>query len=77
MDYLIRDMRDEESGLLDDLRNADYDRISLSVQKANPAVRLYGRLGFAIIGDGYDASEWLMVHETQSADKPSATIGQE
>jgi len=30
-----------------------------------------------IIGDGYDASEWLMVHETQSTDKLSATIGQE
>lgn len=36
-----------------------------------------GEIPRDIIGDGYDASEWLMVHETQSADKLSATIGQE
>ena len=36
-------------------------RASLSVQKENPALRLYERLGFRIVGDGADESEWLMV----------------
>ncbi len=47
--------------MLDELRDAGYDRASLSVQKRNPALRLYERLGFRVIGDGADASEWLMV----------------
>ena len=47
--------------MLDDLGAAGYSRVSLSVQKANPALRLYGRLGFRIVGNGVDATEWLMV----------------
>ena len=47
--------------MLDELREAGYARASLSVQKENPAVRLYLRLGFLIAGNGADASEWLMV----------------
>ena len=47
--------------LLDELRKAGYVRVSLSVQKENPAFRLYERLGFRIVGDGFDATEWLMV----------------
>jgi GNAT superfamily N-acetyltransferase len=31
------------------------------VQKENPALRLYERMGFRIIGDGCDETEWLMV----------------
>lgn len=46
--------------LLDELRVAGYARASLSVQKKNPALRLYERLGFRIIGDGFDETEWLM-----------------
>lgn len=46
--------------MLDELRRAGYARASLSVQKENPALRLYERLGFEIIGDGEDESEWLM-----------------
>ena len=46
--------------MLDDLREAGYARASLSVQKENPALRLYERLGFRIVGDGFDESEWLM-----------------
>ena len=46
--------------LLDELHDTGYSRASLSVQKANPALRLYERMGFRIIGDGADASEWLM-----------------
>ena len=49
------------SRMLDTLRRAGYARASLSVQKENPAVRLYLRLGFRIVGNGADASEWLMV----------------
>lgn len=46
--------------MLDELREAGYPRASLSVQKENPALRLYERLGFSIIGDGFDETEWLM-----------------
>jgi len=47
--------------MLAELREAGYARASLSVQKENPALRLYERLGFRIVGDGADSSEWLMV----------------
>ena len=47
--------------MLEDLREAGYARASLSVQKENPALRLYKRLGFRIVGDGADETEWLMV----------------
>ncbi len=47
--------------LLGELRDAGYIRASLSVQKENPALRLYERMGFRIVGDGFDESEWLMV----------------
>ena len=49
------------STMLGKLREAGYDRASLSVQKENPALRLYERLGFRIVGDGADETEWLMV----------------
>ncbi len=49
------------NALLDELRGAGYSRCSLSVQKENPALRLYERLGFRIVGDGFDRSEWLMI----------------
>lgn len=51
--------------LLDKLREADYDRASLSVQKENPALRLYERMGFRIVGDGFDETEWLMIHNVK------------
>ena len=47
--------------MLDELRAAGYARASLSVQKENPALRLYERLGFRVVGDGADDTEWLMV----------------
>lgn len=49
------------SAMLDNLRAAGYTRASLSVQKENPALRLYEHLGFQIVGNGFDDSEWLMV----------------
>jgi ribosomal protein S18 acetylase RimI-like enzyme len=47
--------------MLEELRQTGYARASLSVQKENPAFRMYRRLGFNIIGDGADETEWLMV----------------
>ena len=47
--------------MLDELFEEGYARTSLSVQKENPAVRLYLRLGFYIVGNGVDDTEWLMV----------------
>lgn len=47
--------------MLGELRDAGYARASLSVQKQNPALRLYERLGFHVVGDGFDETEWLMV----------------
>ena len=47
--------------MLDELFEEGYACTSLSVQKENPAVRLYLRLGFHIVGNGADDSEWLMV----------------
>ena len=49
------------SRMLDELRASGYARTSLSVQKQNPALRLYERLGFRIVGDGFDETEWLTV----------------
>lgn len=49
--------------MLSDLRAAGFARASLSVQKENPACRLYTRLGFRIVGNGADETEWLMVRE--------------
>ena len=46
-----------------ELREADYARTSLSVQKQNPALCLYKRLGFRIAGNGADDTEWLMIKD--------------
>ena len=48
--------------MLDELRDAGYARASLSVQKENPALRLYERMGFRIVSDGFDETEWLMIY---------------
>lgn len=56
--------------MLNELRDAGYARASLSVQKANPALHLYERLGFRIVGYGADESEWLMIRKL---DLPIAT----
>ena len=54
-------------GMLSELREAGYVRASLSVQKENPALRLYERMGFRIVGDGADQSEWLMVRRLDAS----------
>lgn len=58
--------------MLDELREAGYARASLSVQKQNPALHLYERLGFRIVGDGADESEWLMVRRLDGEREPAA-----
>ncbi len=48
------------------LREAGYRRTSLSVQKDNPAVRFYKRLGYAIVDerpDGAGHEDYLMVKD--------------
>ena len=47
--------------MLAELEDTGYSRASLSVQKENPALHLYERLGFRIVGDGADETHWLMV----------------
>lgn len=42
------------------LQNIGYAQVSLSVQKANPAARLYSRLGFQTLRETEE--EYLMVH---------------
>ena len=51
------------TAMLEELTKRGFGRASLSVQKENPAVRLYQRLGFEIIGDGADETEWLMLKD--------------
>ena len=45
------------------LQDKGYQRASLGVNKENYAVRMYQKLGFKIVGDGADETEWLMVHD--------------
>lgn len=49
--------------MLDLLTEEGYTQASLSVQKDNYAVRMYEKLGFIIIGDGFDDTEWLMIKQ--------------
>lgn len=46
--------------MLSHLEGAGYEKASLSVQKQNPAARLYRRLGFETVGE--TGEEYLMVH---------------
>ncbi len=47
--------------MLDTLRSKGYPKASLAVQKANPAVRLYRRLGFETVTE--TTEEYLMFHQ--------------
>ncbi len=44
------------------LQEKGYERASLGVNKENYAVKMYQKVGFKIVGDGADETEWLMVH---------------
>lgn len=43
------------------LKEKGYAKVSLGVNKENYALRMYQKLGFEIVGDGADETEWLMV----------------
>ena len=47
--------------MLELLAAKGYKRASLGVNKENYAVRMYKKVGFEIVGDGADETEWLMV----------------
>ncbi len=51
------------SEMLKLLKDKGYKRASFGVSKENYAVKMYKNLGFEIIGDGADETEWLMVYE--------------
>ena len=46
------------------LKEKGYPKVSLSVQKANPAVRMYRRCGFQTVSE--TAEEYIMIHDLQS-----------
>lgn len=50
-------------GTLEQLKSQEYKRASLSVQKANYAVKMYKKLGFVIVDEKEE--EYLMVCELQ------------
>ena len=47
--------------MLEYLKEKGYKRASLGVNKENYAVKMYQKVGFEIVGDGADETEWLMV----------------
>lgn len=51
--------------MLELLKNKGYRRVSLGVNKENYAVRMYKKVGFEIVGDGADETEWLMVQNLE------------
>ena len=53
--------------MLEQLKVQGYKRVSLSVQKANYAVKMYKKLGFAIVNENEE--EYIMVCELQGGAK--------
>lgn len=58
MELLIRLIRPTEIPLLEELSGRGFRAVSLSVQRDNPAARLYLRLGFRTVAE-HDG-EWVM-----------------
>lgn len=53
--------------MLDLLRRKGFARTSLSVQKENlSTIHVYEKVGFEIVGDGFDDSELLNVYNLAS-----------
>lgn len=50
--------------MLDVLKQKGYPKVSLSVQKASPAVRLYRRCGFQTVSE--TAEEYIMIRDLRS-----------
>ena len=51
-------------GIFEELSHAGYQSVSLSVSKQNPAVRMYLRIGFAIVQE--NDADYIMVHPLAS-----------
>ena len=51
-------------GIFEELSRAGYRSVSLSVSKQNPAVRMYLRIGFAIVQE--NDADYIMVHPLAS-----------
>lgn len=47
--------------MLELLKSKGYKKVSLGVNKENYAVRMYKKVGFEIVGDGADETEYLMI----------------
>ena len=46
------------------LKSAGYKQVSLGVSKENShALHIYKKIGFEIIGDGDDETEWIMIYK--------------
>ena len=58
MELLIRLIRQTELPLLEELSGRGFRAVSLSVQRDNPAARLYLRLGFRTVAE--HGGEWVM-----------------
>lgn len=64
---LLKDFRSQGIGtammkhILHFLKGKGYTQVSLGVNKQNYAVNMYEKVGFRIIGDGADDTEWLML----------------
>ena len=48
--------------MLEILKGKGYKKASLGVNKENYTVRMYQNVGFEIVGDGADETEWSMVY---------------
>lgn len=51
------------ANMIERLRGKGCKRASLGVSKKNYAVKMYEKVGFRIIGDGADETEYLMLYE--------------
>lgn len=49
--------------MLNLLKQKGYQQVSLGVNKENYAVKFYEKLGFKIIGDGANETEYLMIYK--------------
>ncbi len=57
----IADQYGHMDEMLQLLKEKGYKRASLGVNKENYAVRMYQNVGFKVVGDGADETEYLMV----------------
>jgi ribosomal protein S18 acetylase RimI-like enzyme len=64
--------KDLLAALLERARKDGYEQVSLSVERDNPALRLYERHGFRKVGEAGNA--YTMVADLSAENRPSASI---